>query len=267
MYKNKCKYCNREFESNDWRSFWNHVGNCKMNPNFWEGIKKMKMKVKNKKIYKKFKCPKCGKTFTLHLTKHQIKNKNHKTFCTYKCSNSRKQSVESNRKRRDKLSGKKKETKQKLVENTCGICGKKFLTLPSKKTKTCGNKKCISKQLSLNRKGKKYEEIFGKEKGAKLRKQRRYNLIKYIKTKCNNITPMLGKHEKEILDKLEIKIRYKIIRQYYIKNLHYWTDGYCKELNLVIEVDEMPKIKEKDIRRENEIKKELKCEFIRIRDY
>lgn len=70
---------------------------------------------------------------------------------------------------------------------------------------------------------------------------------------------------KQILDKLEIKSGYKIIRQY--KVLGYFLDGYIPELNLTIEVDEKPKNTLKDIQREKEIINKLKCYLIRIKDY
>lgn len=60
--------------------------------------------------------------------------------------------------------------------------------------------------------------------------------------------------------------------EYYIKNLNYWVDGYDKERNIIIEVDE-PKhfdkngnLKSKDIKRMNEIQNNLNCRFIRLKD-
>ena len=59
--------------------------------------------------------------------------------------------------------------------------------------------------------------------------------------------------------------------EYHIKELGYWVDGYDKEKNTVIEVDEPEhftiegNLIEKDARRQSEIIEELKCDFIRIR--
>lgn len=77
--------------------------------------------------------------------------------------------------------------------------------------------------------------------------------------------PNIGKDETQILDELELSLGYKIERQYSVCG--YFTDGYIPELNLVIEIDEHPKIKERDIRRQNEIKSKLNCSFIRIPTY
>lgn len=51
----------------------------------------------------------------------------------------------------------------------------------------------------------------------------------------------------------------------------FWVDGYEPKLNLVIEYDEshhfrVDKLKEKDIKREQKIKNELDCKFVRIRE-
>jgi len=56
--------------------------------------------------------------------------------------------------------------------------------------------------------------------------------------------------------------------EYHIKDLGYWVDGYDKEKNVVIEIDEhhhnKPSQREKDIRRQKEIEKHLGCKFIRL---
>ena len=82
------------------------------------------------------------------------------------------------------------------------------------------------------------------------------------------ITPMSGRHEKQILDHMEQMLNVKIQRQYFCGG--YWLDGYCPERNLVIEVDEghhydeSGKLKQRDIERQNYIQQKLKCNFIRI---
>ena len=91
------------------------------------------------------------------------------------------------------------------------------------------------------------------------------NLEKYRVFISGGICPMIGHNEKKILDELEEELNYKIIRQYQIEG--YFVDGYIKELNLCIEVDEKPKNKERDIEREKIIKEKLNCKFLRIEDY
>ena len=60
--------------------------------------------------------------------------------------------------------------------------------------------------------------------------------------------------------------------EFFIKNLGYWVDGYDKDNNIVIEVDEIHHFDSngdlniKDIKRQIEIIEYLKCEFIRIKN-
>jgi len=111
----------------------------------------------------------------------------------------------------------------------------------------------------------------GKHLSKEDKRNKRIARIKYIQNKINNgepIYPSIGKNETKILNQIEELSNYKIIRQYYIKKLGYWVDGYIPELNLVIEVDEEyhKNRKERDMKRQKEIEKELKCKFIRIKD-
>jgi len=58
--------------------------------------------------------------------------------------------------------------------------------------------------------------------------------------------------------------------EHHIKELCYWVDGYDKEKNVVIEIDESHhfdscgKLRECDIRRQTEIENFLNCKFIRL---
>lgn len=56
--------------------------------------------------------------------------------------------------------------------------------------------------------------------------------------------------------------------EFYIKELGYWVDGYSKEKNIVIEYYEKHHNRQvsQDIKREDEIKKYLGCEFIIIKE-
>ena len=76
----------------------------------------------------------------------------------------------------------------------------------------------------------------------------------------------IGKKEEELLNNLEKLDNCKIQRQFYIKNLGYCADGYCKETNTIYEIYE-PKHRrktEKDFKRQQEIQNFLKCNFIII---
>jgi len=110
----------------------------------------------------------------------------------------------------------------------------------------------------------------GKKHSETTKRKMRESAIKYVEKKKLNggpLKPNIGKCEKEILDNLELDIYpYLILRQYKVNG--YFLDGYCPALNLAIEVDEKyHKNKEqlqKDIIRQNEIKKYLKCQFLRM---
>lgn len=60
--------------------------------------------------------------------------------------------------------------------------------------------------------------------------------------------------------------------EYHIKELGYWVDGYDKEKNVVIEVDEnhhfdnSGNLLKEDVQRQIEIEKYLNCKFIRIKN-
>ena len=98
------------------------------------------------------------------------------------------------------------------------------------------------------------------------RRNQRNARIEYIKKYCNGISPRIGKCEKQILDNLEECFNYNILRQYKING--YFLDGYCPALNLAIEVDEKAHTHKliKDLEREDEIKKGLNCQFLRLKE-
>ena len=76
----------------------------------------------------------------------------------------------------------------------------------------------------------------------------------------------IGKNETQILDEEEHKIGREILRQYSV--LNFYIDGYEPIDNIAYEVDELHhKGRQKqDIIRENIIKEQLNCEFVRIKD-
>ena len=98
-----------------------------------------------------------------------------------------------------------------------------------------------------------------------VKEKQRISAINYIRKTRGSLSRNIGKHETEILDKMSKTMGINIIRQYPVKG--YLVDGYCKERNIVFEVDEKPKNSLKQIKRENTIKKELKCDLLRIKDY
>ena len=84
------------------------------------------------------------------------------------------------------------------------------------------------------------------------------------RVKENGMCVSIGKYEKHTLDILEEYFNYTILRQHQVGR--YFLDGYCPALNLAIEVDE-PRHRQygdDDSTRENHIKQELNCQFLRI---
>jgi len=105
----------------------------------------------------------------------------------------------------------------------------------------------------------------GKIVSKDTKKKMRISAINYVKKITGILHPRIGQNENLILDLLERELKHKIIRQFKIEG--YFLDGYIPELNLAIEVDERPKIKEKDLERQKAIEKILNCKFIRVEDY
>ena len=86
----------------------------------------------------------------------------------------------------------------------------------------------------------------------------------------NNIV-LANRAEVDFFDALEQSLKpfnLKVERQYNI--LNYRLDGYIKNLNLAIEYDEIQHFNstnmEQDYIRENDIKKEIGCSFVRVKD-
>lgn len=107
----------------------------------------------------------------------------------------------------------------------------------------------------------------------------RLNKIKIVEeNKLNNyqLFPIFNKKACELFDKISEKQNIHIQHamnggEYYISSLGYWLDGYDVINNIVYEYDEKHhfikgNLRDKDITRQQEIEKFLKCKFIRIKD-
>ena len=103
----------------------------------------------------------------------------------------------------------------------------------------------------------------------------RITQIEKDKFNGNQIIPSYNSIGCEIFDKISEEKNIHIQHaqnggEYYIKELGYWVDGYDSINNTVYEYDEKyherKKQKEKDLIRELEIIKLLKCKFIRIKE-
>jgi len=156
------------------------------------------------------------------------------------------------------------ETKQKL---SAIHTGRKLSIETRQKMSANSAKPMLGKLVTKETRNKLRESHLGKNQTEKTKlKLRKLAINRIEKQKTNGlpITPCIGKHETEILDVLEETIGYTIFRQYKVNG--YFLDGYCPNYNLAIEIDEKHhnNQKEKDLIRENNIKKELNCEFVRL---
>ena len=149
---------------------------------------------------------------------------------------------------------------KKRVEVKCNFCNKiKFMTPGrAKKAKYCTYHCANSSHPTWNK---------GKKSSKNHKKNMRIARLNYISKVSNAglpVHPNVGMYEKPILDNLEEWFDYPILRQFKIGG--YFVDGYCYELNLVIEVDEIQHKykKERDKERQDFIQSELSCKFLRI---
>jgi hypothetical protein len=118
---------------------------------------------------------------------------------------------------------------------------------------------------------------FGVIVSSETKKKIRLGLIKDRIGKYGQCFPNYNKKACQLIDDYGKENGYNFKHaengeEYYIKELGYWVDGYDIEKNTVIEIDEMHHfnldgtLKEKDIKRQNEIIEFLKCKFIRIKN-
>lgn len=107
----------------------------------------------------------------------------------------------------------------------------------------------------------------GKTRSEKTREKVRKGVLKSIKEIGHS---RIGRNETLILNKQEKIDNCIIDRQFYVHKAGKTVDGYCHETNTVYEVYEFRHLRkgkpEKDLRRQKEIEKVLKCKFIIIWD-
>jgi transposase len=104
----------------------------------------------------------------------------------------------------------------------------------------------------------------------------RLSAIRNIKEKKGQVYPNYNPEACRIIEEYGNKKDYNFQHaenggEYYISELGYWVDGYDSEANVVIEVDEDHHftsdgyLKNRDIKRQQEIEEHLDCKFIRIK--
>ncbi len=160
-----------------------------------------------------------------------------------------------------------KETKLKMRQNHADVSGKNNPMYGKKRFDMQGDKN-PAKRPEVRKKIRNHALVNNSNYLPGVNKKQRISMMNRITERGG---PKLGKNEKQIIDKWETIINYKILRQY--PTCGYFLDGYCKELNLAFEVDEKHhfdvngKLKKKDIIRQENIENELNCDFIREVDY
>ncbi len=134
------------------------------------------------------------------------------------------------------------------------------------------NRKCnmCSQQGNTNGIGNK-----GKTVSVESRKKMRISAIEYIKKQNGQIQPRYNIKSISLINDFAKENNYNFQHaenggEYYIKELGYFLDAYDIEKNIVLEIDEKHhfrngKLRKKDINRQQEIEKFLKCKFIRIK--
>ena len=119
----------------------------------------------------------------------------------------------------------------------------------------------------------------GKKYNEETKLKHRLHYIKRIensKKEGIQLFPFFNKKACEIIDLYGKENEYNFQHamnggEYFIEHLGYWVDGYDKEKNVVIEIDENHHfnidgtLKEKDIIRQKQIENALSCKFIRIK--
>jgi hypothetical protein len=181
--KKECKYCKQIIIYRHKNNFAAHCTNCKKAPWYESRKQKISQTYKNKNPIKKyiFICPKCNKEFSQWLKISYYNNGSYRKYCSRNCANSRIQTQEINQKRSLKLKG--KIHLEKRENRYCQICNKQFECFISSLRTTCGNKKCISKIISL--KNKKYDNYnssyIPSRKNKKYKDLHRIIMEKYLK--------------------------------------------------------------------------------------
>lgn len=204
---------------------------------------------------------------------------------------------------KNRANERRKENSQRMKNNTIG-------NPPWNKGKTGVYSKSVLQKMRYSGgkgiKGKTWEEIFGKEKAKKLKlkqskkmikmniikgpwnknkkgcfnretiKQMRLSRIRNMKKNFGQIAPNYNPHACKIIDEYGKKHNYNFQHaenngEFHIKKLGYWVDGYDKEKNVVIEIDEPfhydrdGNLSKRDVERQKEIEDYLNCKFIRIK--
>lgn len=201
---------------------------------------------------------KTGKTLKEHyekgLIKHWAKDQTKETNLSIKHAAMLKQNIPRSEDTREKI--KNSDYHKNLKGENNPMFGKKWSTE-------------LRKRMAITNSGKGKGRKYSSDSKRKMREStiRRIEIQKF---NGNPMMPRIGGYETQILNYIEQILNIKIQRQ--CKIAGYFLDGYCPERNLAFEVDEKGhydidgKLYEDDIIRQQEIQKELGCNFIRVND-
>ena len=150
-----------------------------------------------------------------------------------------------------------KETREKMSE---------ALKNPSKE-----KRKKISKATK-----KQWQDPNSKINSKETKRKQRLAAIKRIEKNSGQVSPNYNSEACKLIKEYGIKNGYDFQHaenggEFYIKDLGYWVDGYDKNKNIVIEIDESHhfdpdgNLNIKDIERQQEIIDSLGCNFIRLK--
>lgn len=132
-----------------------------------------------------------------------------------------------------------------------------------------------AKTNSIKQKGENNAR-FGIVVNDEIRRRIRLGHIKDMQNKFGQVFPNYNKEACKIIEEYSKKTGYNFQHaenggEFFINELGYWVDGYDKEKNIVIEIDEQAhfdvdgNLSKKDIKRQKEIEELLGCKFIRIK--
>lgn len=116
----------------------------------------------------------------------------------------------------------------------------------------------------------------GRKHTKSTKKKQRISTLHYIENMTGQLAPRYNINSISIIEEYGSKHGYNFQHaenggEYHIKELGYFVDGYDKDKNVVIEIDEPHhfdsngELKERDKIRQNEITEYLGCKFIRIK--
>ena len=142
-----CKYCNKWWTTNQSRN--GHQIHCTLNPKKKELELKVKQSNRGKcckpisKTWVSKICNKCGKEYSVYITKESDFSGRYKKFCSLSCANSRQHSQQT----KDKIGAKVKSVSKQKIKSICEVCGQEyFKSILTPNRKYCNT--CITNRKS-----------------------------------------------------------------------------------------------------------------------